>query len=84
MKMQQVTEKVAKEQFQDICGAKVIYEEEIYEVEEEIQIEDLEQALPKMEDNKPHVHDLMEEVNLCTVEEPRITYISSLLSTNLK
>ena len=37
-----------------------------------------------MEDKKPKVHDPMEEVNLDTVEEPRITYISSLLSTNLK
>ena len=62
----------------------MIYEEESNEDEEEIQIEDLAQALPKMEDNKPQVHDPMEEVNLGTVEEPRITYISSLLSTNLK
>ena len=31
----------------------MIYEEESDEEEEEIQIEDLEQALPKMEDNKP-------------------------------
>ena len=37
-----------------------------------------------MEDNKPQVHDPMEEVNLDIVEEPRIIYISSLLSTNLK
>ena len=37
-----------------------------------------------MEDNKPQVHDPMEEVNLGTVEGPRITYISSLLPTNLK
>ena len=37
-----------------------------------------------MEDNKPQVHNPMEEVNLGTMEEPRITYISSLLSTNLK
>ena len=37
-----------------------------------------------MEDNKPRVHDPMEEVNLGSVEEPRITYINSLLSTNLK
>ena len=44
----------------------------------------LEQAPPKMEDNKPQVHDPMEEVNLDIVEEPRIIYISSLLSTNLK
>ena len=47
-------------------------------------IEDLEQAPPKMEDNKPQVHDPIEEVNLGTVEEPMITYINSLLSTNLK
>ena len=37
-----------------------------------------------MENNKPQVHDPMEEVNLGTMEEPRITYINSLLSTNLK
>ena len=37
-----------------------------------------------MEDNKPLVHDLMEEVNLSTMEDPRITYISSLLPANLK
>ena len=37
-----------------------------------------------MEDKSPQVHDPMEEVNLGTMEEPRITYISSLLSTALK
>ena len=62
----------------------MIYEEESDEENEEIMIEDLEQAHPKIEDNKPQVHDPMEEVNLDIVEEPRITYISSLLSTNLK
>ena len=31
----------------------MIYEEELDKEEEEIQIEDLEQAPPKMEDNKP-------------------------------
>ena len=62
----------------------MIYEEELDEEEKEIQIEDLEQAPPKMEDNKPQVHDAMEEFNLGTMEEPRITYISYLLSTNLK
>ena len=62
----------------------MIYEEESDEEEEEIQIEDLEQAPPKMKDNKPQVHDRMEEVNLVTEKEPRITYISSLLSNNLK
>ena len=64
MKMQQVTEKVVEEQFQDICRVEVIYEEESDEEEKEIQIEDLERAPPKMEDNKPQVHDPMEEVNL--------------------
>ena len=56
----------------------------IYEEEEEIQIEDFERVPLKMEDNKPQVYDPMEEVNLGTMEEPRITYISYLLSTNLK
>ena len=56
MKMQKVIEKVIGEQFQDICGAKVMYEEESDE----------------------------NMFNLGTMEEPRITYISSLLSPNLK
>ena len=47
-------------------------------------MEDLEQAPPKMEDNKPQVHDPMKKVNLSTVEKPRIMYISFLLPTNLK
>ena len=37
-----------------------------------------------MEDNEPQKHDPMEKVNLDTVEKSRITYISSLLPTNLK
>ena len=72
MQMQQVTEKVAEEQFQDICGAEVIYEEESYEDEEEIQIKDVVQAPPKMEDNKPQVHDPIEEVNLGTWKSQRL------------
>ena len=36
-----------------------------------------------MEDNEPQVHDSMEEVNINTMKKPRITYISSLLPTNL-
>ena len=42
MQMQQVTKKIAKEQFQDICRDEVIYEGESDEEEEDIQIEDLE------------------------------------------
>ena len=37
-----------------------------------------------MKDNKPQVHDLIEEVNLGIMEEPRITYINSLLTLDLK
>ena len=37
-----------------------------------------------MEDNKLQVHEPMEEVNLGTMEETRIIYISSLLPLDLK
>ena len=57
----------------------MIFEGDVDEEDEEIQMEDLEQAPPKFEDMQPQVHDPMEEVNLDIVEEPRITYISSLL-----
>ena len=40
----------------------MIYEEELDEEEEEIQIEYLEQDPPKMEDNKPQVHVPIEEI----------------------
>ena len=42
-------------------------------------MEDLEQAPPKFEDTQPQVQDPIEEGNLGSVEEPRITYINSLL-----
>ena len=61
MQMHQVTERIAEEEFQDICGAEMIYEEESDKEEEKIQIEDLEQAPPKMEDNKLQVHDPMKK-----------------------
>ena len=47
-------------------------------------MEDLEQAPPKFEDMQPQVHNPMEELNLDTVEEPVITYISFLLPSDLK
>ena len=47
-------------------------------------MEDLEQAPPKFEDPQPQVHDPMEEVNLGTMEKSRITYISSLLTSDFK
>ena len=47
-------------------------------------MEDLEQAPLKFEDKQPQVHDPMKEVSLGIVEEPRITYISSLLPSDFK
>ena len=64
--------------------AEMIFEEDAYEEDEEIQMEDLEQAPPKFEDMQPQVHEPMEEVNLGTVEELGITHISSLLPSDLK
>ena len=47
-------------------------------------MENLEQDPIKFEDMQPQVLDPMEEVNLGTMEEPRITYISFLLPSDLK
>ena len=77
-------ENIEEEHLQNTCGVEIIFEEDAYEENEEIQMEDLEQAPPQFEDTQPQVHDLMEEVNLNTVEELRITYISSLLPSDFK
>ena len=47
-------------------------------------MKDLEQAPSNFEDTQPQVHNPIEEVNLYIVEELRITYISYLLSSDLK
>ena len=44
----------------------------------------MEQAPPKFKDTQPQVHEPIEEVNLGTMEEQRITYISSLLPSDFK
>ena len=77
-------ERIEEEYLHDTCGAKVIFEGDAYEEDEEIQMDELGQTPPKFEDMQPQVHDPMEEVNPGTVEEPRITYISSLLPSDLK
>ena len=77
-------ERIEKEHLQNTYGAEIIFEKNAYGENEEIQMEDLEQAPPKFEDTQPQVHDPMKEVNLDTVEEPRITYISSLLPSDFK
>ena len=47
-------------------------------------MEDLKEAPPKFEDAVPKVTDPMEKVNLGTLEELRITYVSSMLQDDLK
>ena len=76
--------RIEGEHLQNTYGAKIIFEEDAYEEDEEVRMEDLEQAPLKFEDTQPQVHDLMEEVNLGIVEESMITYISSLLHFDLK
>ena len=77
-------ERIEEENLQNTNGAEIIFEEDAYEENEEIQMEDLEQAPPKFEDTQPQVHDPMEEVYLDIMEELRITYVSSLLPSNFK
>ena len=47
-------------------------------------MEDLEQGPRKFEDTQPQVHDPIEEVNLYTLEEPKIIYISFLMAFDFK
>ena len=70
----------------EVNGTEVVFEEDPEELEdqEEIQMEDLKEAPPKFEDVVPEVTYPMEEVNLGTLEEPRVTYISYLLQDDLK
>ena len=84
VKVQQTVERFEEEHLQNTCGAEMIFEENEYEEDEEIHMEDLEQAPPKFKDTQPQVQDPMEEVNLDTVEESMITYISSLLPFDFK
>ena len=84
MKLQQTVEMIKENHLQNTCGAEIILKGDEYEEDEEIQMEDLEQAPPKFEDTQPQVHDPMEEVNLDSMEQPRITYISYLLPSDLK
>ena len=84
MKVQQTVERIEEEHLQNTYRAEIIFEENAFEEDEEIKMEDLEQAPPKFEDTQPQVHNLMEEVNLDTVEKSRITYVSSLLPSDFK
>ena len=46
-------ERIEEERLQNTYGAEIIFEENAYEENEEIQMEDLEQAPPTFEDIQP-------------------------------
>ena len=46
-------ERIEEEHLQNTYRAEIIFEEDAYEENEEIQMEDLEQAPPKFEDTQP-------------------------------
>ena len=46
-------ERIEEEHLQNTCGTEIIFEEDAYEENEEIQMEDLEQVPLKFEDTQP-------------------------------
>ena len=53
MKMQRTMEMIEEEHLQNNCGAEIIFEEDAYEEDKEIKMEDLELAPPMFEDTQP-------------------------------
>ena len=64
-------------------GTEIIGEEEFEDVDE-LQIEHVKEAPPCLQDDQHKVQDPLEEINLGTEKEPRITYVSSLLKEEVK
>lgn len=56
LQMHQIMEKIADLQLQGTYEANVIYKEIFKDDDEEIKIEDLDEAPPKIDDIKPQVH----------------------------
>ena len=50
MKMQLIVERIEEKHLQDTCGVEMSFEENAYEEDAKIQMEDLELAPPKFED----------------------------------
>ena len=67
----------------DVNGTEIIGEEEFEDVDE-LQIEHVKEAPPRLQDDQHKVQDLLEKINLGTEKEPRITYVSSLLKEEVK
>ena len=61
----------------------IIGEEEFDDVNE-LQIEHVKEAPPRLQDDQHKVQEPLEKINLGTKKEPRITYVSSLLKEKVK
>ena len=81
--MQQMFEKIVRESM-EVDGIEILSEEESDEGIDELNMEDVQEAPVRLEDYIHEVQDPLEEINLGTDQEPRITYISSLLKPELK
>ena len=80
--MQHTTDKIINEEL-EVDGTEIIGEEEFEDVDE-LQIEHVKEAPPCLQNDQHKVQDPLEEINLGTEKEPRITYISSLLKKEVK
>ena len=81
--MQQVLVKLVKESI-EVDGIEIIGKEESDECEDELKMEDVQEAPVCLESYKHKVQNPLKEINLGTDQELRITYISSLLKPELK
>ena len=70
---------IEEKHLHDTYGVEMIFEMDVYEEDEEYRWRIWSKTLIR-----PQVQDLIEEVNLGTMEEPRITYISSLPPSDYK
>ena len=68
----------------EVDGTKILGEEESDEGIDELKMEDVQEVPVHLEDYRHEVQDPLEEINLGTDQEPRITYISSLMGPELK
>ena len=80
--MQQTISKIINKEL-EVNGTEIIGEEE-FEGVDELQIEHVKKAPPRLQDNQHKVQEPLEEINLGTEKEPRITYVSSLLKEEVK
>lgn len=83
--VQQALDKVEEESVCDIHGTEVAQEEDLEDGDEdELQVDELIMAPSQMDDGAHEVQDPLEEVDLGSQGDPRIAYISALLSGEFK